>query len=93
MTVQSVSDPETPIGRILETAGPEGILLESEGQGRYALLPLDDDVIDFLLERSPEFRTACREIRRRMGSGQFQTHDEVRRQLAGEATDPSQPDG
>jgi hypothetical protein len=84
MTVQPVSDPKTPIGEILKAAGSEGLLLESEGQGRYALLPLDDDVIDLLIERSPEFRAHCREIRERMDSGQFQTHEDVRRQLAGE---------
>ena len=33
MSIHPVSDPETPIGRILETTGPEGILLESEGRG------------------------------------------------------------
>jgi hypothetical protein len=85
MSVQSVSDPSTPIGQILKTAGSEGILLESEDQGRYALLPLDDDLIGFLIERSPTFRVQCREIRRRMDSGQFQTHDEVRRRLSGES--------
>jgi hypothetical protein len=84
MTVQSVSDPSTPIGEILKTAGSEGILLESEGRERYALLPLDDDLIDFLIERSPTFRVRCREIRQRMDSGQFQTQEEVRRGLAGE---------
>ncbi len=84
MTVQSVSDPSTPIGEILKTVGSEGILLESEDQGRYALLPLDEDLLDYLIERSPTFRVRCREILQRMGSGRFQTHDEVRRQLAGE---------
>lgn len=85
MTVQPVSDPSTPIGEILKAAGSEGILLESEGQGRYALLPLDDDLIDFLIERSPAFRVRCREIRLRMDSGQFQTHEEVRQQVVGES--------
>ena len=85
MTVQPVSDPSTPIGQVLETAGSEGILLESEGQGRYALLPLDDDVIDFLIERSLIFRARCREIRRRMDAGPFQTQDEVRRRLTGDS--------
>ena len=83
MTIQPVSDPKTPIGEILKAAGSEGLLLESEGQGRYALLPLDDDVIDLLIERSPEFRAHCREIRSRMDTGQFQTHEEVTRQLLG----------
>jgi hypothetical protein len=84
MSIQPVSDPNTPIGEILKAAGPEGIVLESEGQGRFALLPLDDDVIDLLIERSPKFRADCHEIRERMDSGQFQTHEEVRRQLVGE---------
>ncbi len=85
MTVQPVSDPSLPIGELLKTAGSEGVLLESEDRGRYALLPLDDDLIDFLIERSPTFRAHCREIRRRMDSGQFKTHDEVRMRLAGES--------
>jgi hypothetical protein len=85
MTVRPVSDPSTPIGEVLKSAGSEGVLLESEGQGRYAVLPLDDDLIDFLIERSPSFRTLCNEIRHRMDSGQFKTHDEVRRRLAGES--------
>ena len=84
MTTQAVNDPNTPIGEILKAAGSEGIMLESEGQGRYALLPLDDDVIDLLIERSARFRADCQEIRERMHSGQFQTHEDVRRQLLGE---------
>jgi hypothetical protein len=84
MTTQPVSDLNTPIGELLKVAGSEGIVLDSEGQGRYALLPLDDDVIDLLIERSPKFRAECQEIRHRMESGQFQTHEDVRRQLLGE---------
>jgi hypothetical protein len=84
MTVQPVSDPNTPIGEILKAAGSDGIVLESEGQGRYALIPLDEDLIDYLIERSPKFLAACREIRKRMDAGQFQTHEEVRRRLVGE---------
>ena len=84
MTVKPVSDPNTPIGEILKAAGSDGIVLESEGQGRYALLPLDDDVIELLVERSPSFRAHCRAIRERMNSGEFQTHEEVRRRLVGE---------
>ena len=46
MTVQPIADLNTPIGKLLKAAGPEGIVLESEGQARYALLPLDEDVIE-----------------------------------------------
>ncbi len=84
MIVQPVSDPKTPIGEILKAAGTKGILLESEDQGPYALIPLDDDLIDYLIERSPTFRADCHEIRARMDAGQSQTHEDVRRRLAGE---------
>jgi hypothetical protein len=84
MTVQPVSDPNTPIGEILKAAGSEGILLESEDQGSYALIPLDDEVLDLLIERSPKFRAHCREIRERMDAGQFQTHEEVKRRMLAE---------
>ncbi len=81
MTVQPISDPSTPIGDVLARAGDDGVLLESEGQGRYALLPLDDDLMDYLIERSPELRLQCSEIRKRMDAGRSRTHEEVRREL------------
>jgi hypothetical protein len=82
MTVQPVTDPKTPIGEILKAAGSDGIVLESQDQGQYAVLPLDDDVLDLLIERSPKLRARCREIRERMDAGQFQTHEQVKRQLS-----------
>jgi hypothetical protein len=84
MIVQPVNDLNTPIGEILKAAGSEGIVLESEDQVSYAVIPLDDDVLDLLIERSPKFRANCREIRQRMNAGQFQSHAEVRRQVVGE---------
>jgi hypothetical protein len=84
LMVQPVSNPDTPIGEILKAAGTEGVLLESEGQGSFALIPLDDDLIDFLVERNPRFRADCHEIRGRMQARQSQTHEDVRRQLVEE---------
>ncbi len=83
MTVQPVSDPKTPIGEILKAVGTHGVLLESEDLGSFALMPLDDDLIDYLIERNPRFRADCRKIRGRMDGGSFQTHEEVRRLLSG----------
>jgi hypothetical protein len=74
----------TPIGEILEAAGTEGIVLESGDRGDDALLPVDHDLIDLLIERSPDFRAHCRAIREHMDPGQFQTQQEVKRRLAGE---------
>jgi hypothetical protein len=79
MTVQPVTDLKTPIGEILEGVGAEGLLLEAERQTHYAVLPLDDDLVDYLLERSPRFGEACREIRHQMSAGNFRTHEEVRK--------------
>jgi hypothetical protein len=84
ITTHPVSDLNWPIGEVLKEAGSKGVVLESEGQGRYALLPLDDDVIDLLIERSPRFRADCQEIRQRMEGGRFQSHEDVRKQLGGE---------
>jgi hypothetical protein len=82
MSSQAVN-PNTPIGEIFKAAGSEGIVLESEDHVSYAVIPLDDDVLDLLIERSPKFRTHCREIRERMDAGQFRTHEDVKRELAG----------
>ena len=78
MTRRLITDASTPIGEILKSAGAEGILLELQDQVRYAVIPLNDDVLDLLIERSPKFRDHCQEIRQRMKAGQFQSHADVR---------------
>jgi hypothetical protein len=72
-----------PIGEILEGVGTEGLLLEAEHQAKYALLPLDDDLLDYLLERSPRFAEACQNIRGQMHAGHSRSHEEVRRLFNG----------
>ena len=71
MTIPSVPDPKTPIGEILKAAEPDGLVLESEDQGRFAIIPLDEDLLDFLIERNPKFLAVCQQIRARMDAGQF----------------------
>jgi hypothetical protein len=46
MTLQLITDPKTPIGEILEAACTDGVLLEGIDRARYAVIPLDDDLID-----------------------------------------------
>jgi hypothetical protein len=87
MTIEPAADPKTPIGDILKAAGPEGLVLDFENQSRYALIPLDDDLIDFLIERNPNFRAVCKDVRARMDAGQFVTHEKVKRSLAEEQID------
>jgi hypothetical protein len=83
MTVQLVNDLKTPIGEILKAAGSDGLLLEAEGQARYAVIPLDEDLIDYLIERSPKFIEVCRQIRVRMAAGRFHAHETVKALLDG----------
>jgi hypothetical protein len=84
MIVQPVNGPKTPIGQILEAAGSDRSLLESEDERFLAVIPLDDDLIDYLIERSPRFCADCRETRQRMEARRSQTHDDVRNQFAEE---------
>lgn len=78
MTLQRVSNLRTSIGEILQAVGPDGMLLEASGGARYALIPLDDDLIDHLIERNPKLIGECRLLRERMHAGRFHTHDEMK---------------
>lgn len=82
MTLRHLRDPKTPIGDVLEAAEIGGVLLESSDRKRFAVLPLDDDLIDYLLERDPRFIDECRRIREEMRSGRFHSHDEVKQILS-----------
>jgi hypothetical protein len=77
VTVQNVTDLQTPIGEILQLAGSDGILLQPQGQSPYAIIPLDDEILDFLIERNPRLAEDCRKIRDRMTSGAAHTQGDV----------------
>jgi hypothetical protein len=81
MTIHHLKDMQTPIGDVLKAVGHDGVLLEPDADSRFALMPLDDDLIDFLIERNPKFIEECRQIRQRMETGQSRTHDEVKKLL------------
>jgi hypothetical protein len=79
--LSKLSDMQTPIGKILETAKATGVVIQADDQEQYALLPLDDELLDFLLERNPKFIEECEQIRRRMTSGESYSQDDVERLL------------
>ena len=83
MTIRSVTDLTTPIGEVLNRTATDGLLLRS-GTAHYAVLPVDDELLDYLLERSPKLLAACEQIRQRMRAGHFHTHESVREMLRGE---------
>lgn len=79
-----VSNPNSPIGTVLDAVDDEGaILLEQQGRRAYALMPLDDDLLDYLLEHNPKLIKESARIRRRMKRGAFHTHQQVKRMLKG----------
>ena len=84
MALHRLSDPNSPIGTVLDAVDEEGgILLEHKGRKAYALMPLNDDLLEYLLEHNPKLIKQSNQIRRRMRRGAFHTHDQVKRMLKG----------
>ena len=81
MTLKHVNDLKVPIGEVIDAAGGDGVLIERKGKLPYAAVPLDDEMLDYLLERNPAFIHECAKIRAQMKKGEFKTHDDVKRAL------------
>lgn len=79
MTRQTVTNLMTPIGEVLAAMGSDGVLLDTAGHETVAVLPLDDELIDYLVERSPRLIAECRRLRKEVDAGNFVSHEEVMR--------------
>jgi len=77
MAIEKISLGDVEIVALLDRARRETLILRAENSGDFALLPVDDDVIDLLLERNPIFIQECREIQKRMEQGDYLTHEQV----------------
>lgn len=77
MSVYTVDKTDARVNELLEKAALEPLILEVEGGRDFAVLPLDDEVIDLLIERNPRFAEECRQIRDRMNRGDYLTHGEL----------------
>lgn len=76
-----ITNLKVPLGEVIDAAAGDGALVEAAGIPPYAVIPLDDELLDYLLERNPAFIEECARIRDRMRQGAFQSHDEVKRIL------------
>lgn len=85
MSIQKVSPADTGIRTVLQKARTEPVMLQAEEEGDFAVLPLDDEVLDPLLERNPGFSEECRQIRERMRQGDYVTYEEALQKFAGES--------
>ena len=82
MTIRHITNLKTPIGDFLKEAATKGVVLDTKNHKQIAMIPLDDDLIDFLLERSPKLIKECQKIRAEMKRGKYTTHEEVKRMFA-----------
>lgn len=76
MSIQKVSPTDRSLRTVLQKARSEPVVLQAE-EGEFAVLPLDDEVLDLLLERNPRFIEECRQIRERMQQGEYVTFEEA----------------
>ena len=81
MKVKQITDLGVSMASILKSLGPKGGIVEVPGKKEYVLMPLDDGLLDYLLERSPKLIKESREIRRRMTAGHFVSHEQVKKRL------------
>jgi hypothetical protein len=77
MAIESIRPENSEIAALLDRARQEPLVLRSATAGDFALLPVDDDVLDLLLERDPVFIQESREIRKRMEQGDYLTLEQV----------------
>ena len=76
-----IRDLKTSVGAVLKIAAREGVLIDA-GKTHIEMLPLDDDLLDFLLERSPKLIKECKKIRAEMKRGKYTTHEDVKKMFA-----------
>ena len=77
MSIQKVSATDASSRSVLKQARSEPVVLQAEEEGDFAVLPLDDDVLDLLLERDPAFIEECRQIRERRRQGDYVTYEDA----------------
>ena len=78
MPVMKAAETHASIGELIDQAREGPLVFETEGEGSFVLLPVDDELLDLLLERSPRLIEKCRQIRERMAQGEYWTHEQVR---------------
>ena len=78
MTLRYVTDLDASIGDVLNGSTSDGVIIETPDKTTYAVIPLDEDLVDYLLDRNPRLIRECRAIRNRMRRGKFYTHEQMR---------------
>ena len=82
MTVMKAAETRASIEELIDQARSEPVIFQTEGAGSFALLPVDDNLLD-LLERSPALIEECDRIRERMAPAPSRVGEWRRRAIAG----------
>ena len=88
MPAIKTAETHASISELIDQARDEPLILETEGAENFVLLPVDDELIDLLLKRSPRLIEKCREIRERMQQGEYRTHEQVMEMFRSEPSTP-----
>jgi hypothetical protein len=88
MAVERIADTDARITDLLSRARKEPLILQAGENEEFALLPLDDEVLDLLLERNPALIAECRQIDERMRQGHYLTHEQVLQALQEDGQSP-----
>jgi hypothetical protein len=76
--VMKAAETRASIGELIDQARDEPLIFETEEKENFVLLPVDDELLDLLLERSPRLIERCRQIRELVQQGEYWTHEQVR---------------
>ena len=77
MSIKKISQSNKSMTALLDEASHEPLILQTEAGNDFAVLPMDEDVMDLLLERSPRLIKECQQIRERMKKGFYLTHESL----------------
>jgi hypothetical protein len=77
MAVMKAAETSASIGELIDQARDEPLIFETEAKENFVLLPMDDALLDLLLERSPRLIERCRQIREQVAQGEYWTHEQV----------------
>jgi hypothetical protein len=77
MPVMKAADTRASMNELIAQARREPLFFETDDKEIFVLLPVDDQLLDLLLERSPWLIEKCRQIRERMTQGEYWTHEQV----------------
>ncbi len=80
MTHIVLRDPKLTVNALLKQS-KGGVVIETTKHAQFALLPMTDEIFDFLLEHSPKLIKEWRQIQKRMEAGEYYTLEQIKEEF------------